>query len=109
MLHCLVGRVIKVSLASSRPIYHCLHLARLTCIGFEDWIGATLGQKKNSSDGSPTAVAYRGADWAHVQDPTNHPMWTGDEKQLADTGQVAKLKKRFEGWLPAPQRGGQRD
>ena len=32
-------------------------------------------------------------------DPKSHPAWTGGQQRLVDTGgQVAKFKKRFEGF-----------
>lgn len=32
-------------------------------------------------------------------DPKSHPAWTGGQQKLVDTGgQVAKFKKRFEGF-----------
>ena len=34
---------------------------------------------------------------AVVQDPTSNPIWTGEQKALADTGRVAKMKSKYEG------------
>ena len=30
-------------------------------------------------------------------DPTSHPAWTGDKRQLSDGGRVAQFNKRFGG------------